>query len=439
MLNQKNMPLMNRNLTKSILLIVAAIFIANQYYSCKKLDIVRETMIMTVGAEGLGITNATLRCELIDLGEGNITEYGCCYSTSANPTIIDNQAPVPGTPELGIHGIAVSGLQPNTEYFFRAYALQESIGMVAYGGALSFTTLQGTIVETDSVYNITETTATCAGNISSDGGSAITKKGFCISTQQNPTIDDLSSDNGSGTGSFTHEFSGLTSNTTYYVRAYAQNAYGTAYGRQLSFYAYTGEDEWLHYDDGLNFDGIGLNNGGDFDVAIRFEPSQLANYDGWKITKFRFFPLNSFPTNYSIEIFTGADGNELEYLQDVITVTPEEWNEVILEEPYIIDASKPLYPGYWIQSQPIGEYPAGVDDGPAITESGDLISMDGGQSWTALSIANPDLDYNWNLQIYVTNERGEEQLLNPGPVTDPHKKTTIRSFMEVSSRNQTNR
>jgi len=531
---------MNQKFTKPILLIVAAIFVANQYYSCKKLDIVREVMITSVEPTGVGVSNATLRCELIDLGQGNISEFGCCYSTSGNPTVADIKAPASGTPELSVFGIPVAGLQPNTEYYFRAYAELGEGNPVAYGGAISFTTqdlaietmdatniaessatLNGEIIDlggvdvssygfvyslendptfddfkvdmgnnpsvgvysasisglnqnttyyfrvyaevnetgyisygtsknfttlenlnlpvvtTDEIYSVTENSAVCAGNVSSEGAGTVTKKGFCISLQQNPTINDMTSDNGSGTGQFTHEFTGLDPSTTYYVRAYAQNSFGTAYGGQLSFYTSSGD--WLQYDDGVNFDGIGLNEGGDFDVAIRFEPSQLQNYDGWKITKFRFFPRTSFPTTYSFEIYTGPEGTNFEYLQDIITVTPMEWNEIELEDEYFIDASQPLYPGYWIQSQPIGEYPAGCDEGPAITGNGDLISIDGVQSWVALSIASPDLNFNWNLQIYVANEDGEEQLLNPEPVSDPHKKTTDRTMTEVSSSKQSNR
>ena len=79
----------------------------------------------------------------------------------------------------------------------------------------------------------------------------------------------------------------------------------------------------------------------------------------------------------------------------------------------------------------IGEYPAGVDQGPAITGKGDLISVDG-SPWQALSF-NPDLDYNWNLQIYVSNAKGEEKMLNATVQDDPHEKSGSSVFPEVSS------
>ena len=433
---------MNPSLTKKTLLIIIAIFVANQYYSCKKTDLVREVMVKTIKATGIEITNATLNGEFIDLGEGNVSIYGFCYSTSDNPTISDNKKLVETIPKIEKFDGLVTGLDQNTKYYFRAYAEEGTGGPVTYGDAMSFNTLEGEIfpptVVTVDVFNIVVAAASCSGNVTNDGGSIVDKKGFCISEQPNPTIDNTISDNGPGTGPYTHRFLGLSANTTYYVKAYAQNAKGTGYGEQKTFTTLEGGgSEWAHYDDGENFDGIGLNEGGNFDVAIKFDPAQLQDYDGWKITKFKFFPLTGLPTAYSIEIYTGVDGTILECLQDVLTVTPNAWNEVILDPPHIIDASQPLYPGYWVQEQSIGEYPAGVDDGPAITGAGDLISVDG-SPWQALSIT-PTLDFNWNLQIYVTNAKGEEQLLSPGKPVDPHKKLGSSVFPGISSSNQSNR
>jgi len=83
--------------------------------------------------------------------------------------------------------------------------------------------------------SITSTTASCVGTISSDGGSAVTARGVCWNTTQNPTIADSKTTNGTGKGSFTGEISGLTPGETYYVRAYATNGIGTAYSNQIDF------------------------------------------------------------------------------------------------------------------------------------------------------------------------------------------------------------
>lgn len=88
---------------------------------------------------------------------------------------------------------------------------------------------------TSNVIAITSSAAISGGNITADGGGEITKRGLCWSTMQNPTIDDVTSQSGSGEGSFTCNINGLTSNTTYYVKAYASNSKETGYGEEKSF------------------------------------------------------------------------------------------------------------------------------------------------------------------------------------------------------------
>ena len=90
-------------------------------------------------------------------------------------------------------------------------------------------------VTTGTVTNITTTTATCSGNVTSDGGSSVTARGVCWSTSQNPTTSNSKTTNGTGVGSYTSNITGLSPNTTYYVRAYATNSEGTAYGEQKTF------------------------------------------------------------------------------------------------------------------------------------------------------------------------------------------------------------
>jgi hypothetical protein len=73
------------------------------------------------------------------------------------------------------------------------------------------------------------------GKVLSDGGSLITNKGVCWSSTVNPTINDPKTFDGAGIGDFSSTLTGLISGVTYYVRAYAQNAFGVSYGNQLSF------------------------------------------------------------------------------------------------------------------------------------------------------------------------------------------------------------
>ncbi|MBK9292325.1 MAG: fibrobacter succinogenes major paralogous domain-containing protein [Bacteroidetes bacterium] len=88
---------------------------------------------------------------------------------------------------------------------------------------------------TSPVHTITSTSAVGGGNVTDDGGSAVTARGICWSTTPNPTINDNFTTNGSGTGSFSSSITGLSANTLYYVRAYATNGSGTVYGDELSF------------------------------------------------------------------------------------------------------------------------------------------------------------------------------------------------------------
>ena len=91
------------------------------------------------------------------------------------------------------------------------------------------------VVSTDTAFNVTQTSAQSGGKIKSDGGASITARGVCWGKNSNPTILDYKTIDGDGAGSFTSSLSGLTNNTIYFIRAYATNSVGTAYGSQLSF------------------------------------------------------------------------------------------------------------------------------------------------------------------------------------------------------------
>ncbi len=94
-------------------------------------------------------------------------------------------------------------------------------------------------VITAEVINIGSTSATSGGNITTDGGSVVTERGVCWSLNQNPSISDSHTSEGSGSGIFTSALSGLTADTTYFVKAYATNSVGTSYGKEVNFYTGT--------------------------------------------------------------------------------------------------------------------------------------------------------------------------------------------------------
>ena len=162
-----------------------------------------------------------------------VISRGFCYSVSSNPTI-SGQHTIDGS-GAGDFTRALSGLMPGTTYYVRAYATNAA--GISYGDEVSFTTLvlQVPSVITDTVTNIDSITATCGGEVTDDGGANVIARGVCWSTSHNPTIADSHTTDGIGTGSFTSNITGLTAGTTYYVRAYATNSEGAAYGNEVSF------------------------------------------------------------------------------------------------------------------------------------------------------------------------------------------------------------
>ncbi len=164
-------------------------------------------------------------------GGALVTAKGLCWSTSTNPTISDSKT-LNGT-GIGSFSSTIAGLTAGTDYHVRAYATN-SVG-TSYGTDVIFHTPTLAVVTTSAVTAISAATASGGGAVSSDGGAFVTEYGLCWNTTSNPTIYDAKTLNGSGTGSFIANITGLTSGTTYHVRAYATNSVGTAYGAEVFF------------------------------------------------------------------------------------------------------------------------------------------------------------------------------------------------------------
>ena len=179
------------------------------------------------------MTTATSGGNVTADGGGAITARGVCWAATANPTITNPKTTDATGPGSFISNL--SGLTPGTTYYVRAYATN-SAG-TAYGTDLTFTTSPIVVptLTTTAVTAITLTTATSGGNITSNGGGTVTASGICWSTTTNPTITSSKTTDGTATGTFTGNLTGLTPGTTYYVRAYATNSAGTAYGNEVSF------------------------------------------------------------------------------------------------------------------------------------------------------------------------------------------------------------
>ena len=188
----------------------------------------------TVSPVTLSSSGATISMTANVLSDGGatVTDRGVCWSTSPQPTTSSDHTADSGT---GTGEFSVSGsLTPGTTYYVRAYATNSE--GTAYGAEVTYVTPNIPTVTTSAVSNIAATTATAGGNVADDaGGATVTARGVCWSTSQNPTVSDSHTTDGSGTGSFTSNITGLNPFTTYYVRAYATNSAGTTYGNQVSF------------------------------------------------------------------------------------------------------------------------------------------------------------------------------------------------------------
>jgi uncharacterized protein (TIGR02145 family) len=191
-------------------------------------------VVNTVQYDNVTYYSALLSGELIS-SESNIVSRGFYFSTS--PNFSSNFQVIPNGASIGIFSNQVSSLDTSTTYYFRAYA--ESLVGISLGNVLSFSTTapQLAILNTSPVISITESSAVSGGFIISDGTSTITSRGVVWGVNSLPTLSNNVgfTNDGLGLGSFTSNLSGLTEITTYFIRAYAINSAGIAYGNEISF------------------------------------------------------------------------------------------------------------------------------------------------------------------------------------------------------------
>lgn len=190
--------------------------------------------VTTTGESGVTMTSAILGGNVTQDGGAPVTERGVCYGKVQNPTIADTKI-VMGS-GTGVFSNTVTGLTAGTTYYVRAYAINSQ--GASYGTQITITTPQSLTMATVATSNetlVTQTSAVLGGNVSNDGGASVTERGICYAITENPTTSNTKIVMGNGTGTFSNTISGLVAGTKYYVRAYAINSQGTAYGSQISF------------------------------------------------------------------------------------------------------------------------------------------------------------------------------------------------------------
>ena len=191
-------------------------------------------VVSTDAAANVTATSAKCGGNVSDNGGFTIISRGICWNSIGNPDT--NGSHLSSGTGNGTFNVNLTGLEMGKTYHVRAYAVNQ-MG-ISYGNEINFTTSNGMpSFGNDPVWvkSIKTESVVCYSEVIGDGGFPVIAKGFCWSTNQYPTIDGDNNNLGTGTGKLTGSITGLTRNTTYYVRAYATNSQGTSYSEQNSF------------------------------------------------------------------------------------------------------------------------------------------------------------------------------------------------------------
>lgn len=182
-------------------------------------------------------TTAQATAEITADGGTAITERGVCYSTTVLTPTIDDKKVVSTVTSGASITVSLTGLTKGTTYHVRAYARNKN--GIAYSMARDLTTIENTTPSVSGLVTtaVNDDNATLQATIVSNGGIAITERGFVWSrTIASPTLEDgttlKSTDK---TDQFTARMTGLPYTTRYYIRAYAKNSLGTAYSAPTYF------------------------------------------------------------------------------------------------------------------------------------------------------------------------------------------------------------
>lgn len=176
---------------------------------------------------------ATGNGNITNSGGTNCTKRGVCWNIIGNPTVADNKSEEIGNFGMGIFSRPITGLIRGQKYYVKAYAY--NLAGYGYSSQVDFYTHPSvTTYAPTNIIRADPTTITGNSLIEFDGTENMTTRGFKYGLTETDTWD-KSESNSYGEGTFSLQITGLTEDTTYYIRAYATGAWGTKYGSYLEF------------------------------------------------------------------------------------------------------------------------------------------------------------------------------------------------------------
>lgn len=156
-----------------------------------------------------------------------------------------------------------------------------------------------------------------------------------------------------------------------------------------------GIDNTIQYSANEASTGIGFSSGGVFTVAAKFTATELMNYAGESLTAVELIPYSA-DADFTVKVWTGEEGENLVFSQNLASVEEQVWNTVDLNEALPLDEEDFVWIGYTVVHEDM-TFPAAVDQGPALSGMGDLIQMEGTDGWVSLENMY-NLSNNWNVR-----------------------------------------
>ncbi len=283
-------------------------------------------VVVTSAASKIARNSAIVGGNVLSDGGLEVIERGVYYSMSANP--IATGTKVDCGSGLGEFIYTLTNLQTDATYYVCAYA-KNKFG-VAYGEEVSFVCETLPTVATTQPTNVSYTSANVGGNVTDGAGLEVTERGVVYGTNQNPTTGDSKVTGGSGLGEFTCNLADLQDGVTYYVRAYAVNAKGTAYGEEVIFttLSLNGHE---YVDLGLSVKWATMNVGAS-------NPEDYGDYFAWGETE----PKETYNLS-TYKYCNGSDGSLTKYNTISICGTIDNKTKLDLSD----DAARANWGGSW--------------------------------------------------------------------------------------------